>query len=155
MTSLPYIFKCWNQFRRGKRKKKDVQAFERHLEDHLFQLQQDLVSSKYVHDTYHRFYVSDPKQRHISKASVRDRLVHHLVHGVLSEAIDKKFNFYSLSSRLGKGTHIGVEQLYQMMRKVSKNGTSPCYALKMDIKRFFDTVDHKILKTLLRKIYSG
>ena len=38
-----------------------------------------------------------------------------------------------------------------MIRKVSANGTKPCYALKMDIRRFFDTVDHQILKILLCK----
>ena len=38
-----------------------------------------------------------------------------------------------------------------MIKKISANGTKPCYALKMDIKRFFDTVNHEILKTLIRK----
>ncbi|KIA77899.1 hypothetical protein DB43_FK00040 [Parachlamydia acanthamoebae] len=41
--------------------------------------------------------------------------------------------------------------LPRMIRKVSANGKQPCYALKMDIKRFFDTINHQILKTLLRK----
>jgi RNA-directed DNA polymerase len=65
--------------------------------------------------------------------------------------LDNKFIFHSLSSRLGKGTHIGVSLLRSMIRKVSANGNLPCYALKMDIRRFFDTVDHEILKTLLQK----
>jgi hypothetical protein len=38
-----------------------------------------------------------------------------------------------------------------MIRKVSANGNRPCYALKMDIRRFFDTIDHRILKMLIRK----
>ena len=38
-----------------------------------------------------------------------------------------------------------------MIRKISANGKLPCFALKMDIQRFFDSVDHKILKALLRK----
>jgi hypothetical protein len=46
---------------------------------------------------------------------------------------------------------VGVTQLQGMIRKVSANGKLPCYALKMDIRRFFDTVNHGILKTLLRK----
>ena len=43
MTSLEHIFLCWDQFKRGKRKRKDIQFFERHLEDNIFQLQQDLI----------------------------------------------------------------------------------------------------------------
>ncbi|MBS0649215.1 MAG: RNA-dependent DNA polymerase, partial [Verrucomicrobia bacterium] len=151
ITSLSYIFQCWDQFRRGKRKRKDVQCFERHLEDRLFQLQHDLITLQYEHAPYHHFNVSDPKQRRISKASVRDRLVHQIIHGVLSDFLDQKFIFHSLSSRLGKGTHFGVLQLQKMIRQLSKNGKQPCYALKMDIKRFFDTVDHAILKALLWK----
>lgn len=151
MTSLKFIFQCWDQFKRGKRKRKDVQSFERHLEDNIFQLQHDLKNLQYVHAPYDQFYVTDPKQRYISKATVRDRLVHQVIYDTLTKVLDKKFIFYSLSSRLGKGTHIGVTQLHQMIRKISVNGKRPCYALKMDIRRFFDTVDHEILKTLLRK----
>jgi len=151
MTSLEHLFKCWEQFRQGKRKREDIQHFERHLEDNIFRLHHDLTTFQYQHDSYHHFYVTDPKQRHISKATVRDRVVHQMVYDVLTNVFDHKFIFHSLSSRLGKGTHIVVTQLHQMIRKVSVNGTRPCYALKMDIKRFFDSVDHQILKKLLRK----
>jgi len=106
---------------------------------------------QYRHEAYDQFYVTDPKQRHISKASVRDRLVHQVVYSVLSEVFELKFIFHSFSSRPGKGTHVAVTQLRHMIRKVSKNGNHPCFALKMDIKRFFDTINHQILKTLLRK----
>lgn len=151
MTSLDHIFQCWDQFKRGKRKRKDVQSFERYLEDHIFQLQQELATLQYQHGSYEQFYVTDPKQRHISKASVRDRLVHQVVYDSLTHFFDKKFIFHSLSCRLEKGIHVGVTQLQQMIRKMSKNGNLPCYALKMDIRRFFDTVDHQILKALLKK----
>lgn len=150
MTSLEHIFLCWDQFKRGKRKRKDVQFFERHLEDNLFQLQQDLKFFQYSHSPYDQFYVTDPKQRHISKASVRDRVVHQIVYDTLTTVLDKKFIFHSLSSRLEKGTHVGIAHLHCMTRKISRNGTRPCYALKMDIRRFFDSVDHSVLKQLLR-----
>ena len=53
--------------------------------------------------------------------------------------------------RVGKGTHLAITHLNRMVRKVSANGERLCFGLKMDIKRFFDSVDHKILKVLLRK----
>lgn len=151
MTSLSYLFQSWDQFKRGKRKKKDIQHFERHLEDHIFQLQHDLATLQYQHGPYHHFYVFDPKERSIGKSSVRDRLVHQAVYGALTEIFDPKFIFHSLSSRLGKGTHIGITHLQRMIQKVSANGKKSCYALKMDIRRFFDTIDHEILKALIRK----
>lgn len=151
MTSLEHLFRSWDQFRRGKRKRKDIQIFERHLEDNIFQLQHQLTTLQYRPDHYHHFYVSDPKQRHISKASVKDRLVHQAVYDVLVSIFDHKFIFHSLSSRIGKGTHIGVLKLRQMIRKVSSNGKKSCYALKMDVKRFFDSISHEILRTLIQK----
>jgi len=151
LVSLEHLFQGWTHFRRGKRKRKDIQYFERYLEDRIFQIQADLNSLQYQHGPYEQFYVTDPKQRCISKACVRDRLVHEVVYQLLSPVFDHIFIFHSLSSRVGKGTHFGIEHLKRMTRKVSKNGKFPCFALKMDIKRFFDTVDHRILKTLIRK----
>ncbi len=151
MTSLIHIFQCWDQFKRGKHKRKDVLCFERNLEDNLFQLQNAIITLQYQHSSYDHFYITDPKQRYISKASVRDRLVHHIVYAVLNPLFDKIFIFHSLSSRIGKGTHFGIRVLRRMIRQISANGNRPCYALKMDIKRFFDTINHEILKTLIRK----
>src|SRR5579872_3686644 len=151
MVSLPHLFECWIQFRWGKRKRKDIQCFERYLEDEIFQLHDDLVNLQYYHGTYRYFYIFDPKERHISKASIRDRLVHQMVFSTLTDVCDKTFIFHSLSSRLGKGIHVGIEHLDRMIRKVSTNGKKPCFALKMDIRRFFDTIDHDILKRLIRK----
>ncbi len=121
------------------------------MEDHVFKIQQDLLSLQYQHDSYDQFYVNDPKQRHISKATVRDRLVHEIVHSAMADIFDKKFIFHSLFSRIGKGTHKGLTYLRSMIKKVSSNGTRHCYSLKMDIKRFFDSIDHNILKNLIRK----
>jgi len=38
-----------------------------------------------------------------------------------------------------------------MVQKVSQNGTQPCFMLKCDIKKFFDSVDHDILLGILKK----
>jgi len=101
--------------------------------------------------SYQSFTVFDPKIRSIHKASVKDRLVHQIIYTVLVGLFDQRFIFHSFSCRLGKGTHQGNFHLKRMIMKVSKNGKKPCYALKMDIRRFFDNVDHNILKTLIRR----
>ena len=142
---------CWDHFKRGKRKKKDILSFERRLEDYVFQLEEDLETLAYQHGPYHTFKVCDPKERSISKACVRDRLVHEMLHSTLTYVFDKTFIFHSFSSRLGKGTHQGILQLKKMIKKVSLNGQLPCYALKLDIFRFFDKINHSTLKKLIRK----
>lgn len=62
---------------------------------------------------------------------------------------DKTFIFHSYSSRVEKGTHLGVNHLYAMMRKVSRNFTQKAYALKCDIRKFFDSINHQILLKLI------
>lgn len=151
LISIKTLFQAWEEFRKGKRKRLEVQIFERHLGDNLFNLHQALRAKSYQHGSYASFYVQDPKQRHIHKASVQDQIVHHLLYKFLYELFDKSFIYDSYSCRLNKGTHKGVLRLEKFARKVSKNYTSSCWALKMDIKKFFASVDHSILLSLLKK----
>jgi len=151
LTSIENLFQAWSEFKKGKRKRADVQIFERNLEDNLFVLHHVLRNKTYSHGDYHAFFVHDPKRRHIHKASVENRIVHHLLYKYLYELFDKSFIYDSYSCRLGKGTHKTVDRLEKFTRIVSKNYTKPCWALKLDIKKFFASVDHQILKELLRK----
>ncbi len=149
------LFAAWVEFRRGKRSRSDVQTFERHLEDNVFALQSELQDGSYRHNSYHRFHIFDPKHRIIHKATVRDRLVHHGVYRVLYPIFDRSFIFDSYSCRTGRGTHAAVNRLERFARKVSKNYSRPCWALKFDIKKFFDSVDHKILMGILASSLRG
>lgn len=153
ITNLNNLFPAYHEFRRGKRSKPDVQEFERHLEDNIFQLHEDLVFGRYRHGLYHRFHIFDPKHRVIHKANVRDRLVHHAIYRILSPIFEHSFIFDSYSCRIGKGTHTAVRRLEKFTRKVSKNYTKSCWALKLDIKKSFDSINHQILlNTLSQKI---
>lgn len=151
LISVENLFQAYFEFRKGKKKRFDLQIFERNLEDNLFDLHQQLKTRIYRHGSYQSFYVQDPKQRHIHKAEIKDRIVHHLLYKYLYELFDKTFIYDSYSCRLSKGTHRGVKRLEKFARKVSKNYTRDCWALKLDIKKFFASVDHKILAQLLEK----
>ncbi|HBV58287.1 MAG TPA: hypothetical protein DEB73_03450 [Candidatus Magasanikbacteria bacterium] len=153
LIDLENIFLSWNEFRRGRIEKFDIQLFERHLEDNIFQLSEELMSGTYQHGSYHTFHICDPKPRVISKALVRDRLVHHLVFHELYQIFDPTFIYHSYSSRLGKGTHLAVSNLAMAACRLSHNYTQPIYALKCDIKQFFASVSHqKLLQLIKNKI---
>lgn len=153
IISLENLFAAWREFRRGKRGKRDVQNFERNLEDNIFSLRRELADGTYCHGPYERFNIFDPKFRVIHKATVRDRLVHHAAYRVLNPLFERSFIFDSYSCRVGKGTHKAIERLEEFTRKVSKNQSEPCWALKCDVRKFFASVDHKILfKIITRRI---
>jgi retron-type reverse transcriptase len=145
------LVQAWEEFRRGKMKKPDVQAFARRLEDNLFALHTELNRKTYLHSAYTSFWVHDPKQRHIHKAPVVDRVVHHLLYTYLYELFDPTFMYDSYACRKGKGTHKAVDRLEDFVRKVSKNYSNPCWVLHGDIKQFFASVDHEILFSLLKR----
>lgn len=151
VISTENLFQTWEEFKKGKRKKIDVGYFERHLEDNIFQLHEDLVNKTYGHSYYSGFYIRDPKVRHIHKAVVRDRIVHHALFKILNPIFEPTFISDSYSCREGYGAHKGFKKLVTYARKVSRNYTGSCWALKCDVRKFFDSVDHKILMKIIEK----
>ena len=153
VTALENLLVAWEEFKVGKTSKEDVRRFEFNLEENLFALRDDLVSNRYSHGKYTPFYIRDPKQRLIHKATVRDRVLHHALFRVLSPVFDPTFIVNSFSCRLGKGVHKGVASLKNGLRKVSRNNTRICFALKCDIQKFFQSVDQEILmRVITRKL---
>ena len=144
MISLENLFLAWDKFKQGKRKKLDVQIFEFKLSNNIFDLYHDLVRKRYKHGLYKSFFISDPKLRHIHKAMVRDRVVHHALYKYLSNIFEPTFIFSSYSCREEKGTHRGVNKLEIFARKVYQT-YGKCFVLKCDVRKFFDSINHKIL----------
>ena len=151
IISLENLFDAWTEFKKEKSSKNDVAEFEVNLEDHVFDLHEDLKNETYKHGGYFSFFVHDPKRRHIHKAPVRDRLVHHAVHRVIEPEWNKIFIFDSWSSRKNKGTHAAVRRLQDLALKLSGNHSRTLWVLKLDITKFFDFVDHEILLNILAK----
>jgi retron-type reverse transcriptase len=145
------IFRAWRKFFLGKTNKVEVMEFWRHVEDNLFLLGDELSAGIYQHGLYDKFIVRDPKTRMIHKAQVRDRVVHQLIFDYLLPIFEKRFIFDSYSSRVGKGTHRAVRRLWNFGREVSQNDTRPCWILKCDIKKFFDSVDQRRMFSLIEK----
>ena len=140
---------AWREFRKGKRNKKDVAMFELNLEDNIFQLHNELLAGKWKPDPYVSFGIKDPKPRIIHKASVRDRVFFQAVYRKLYPVFDPSFIFDSYSSRNGKGTHAGVKKLEVFSRKATENYRKVGFVLKCDIRKFFDSLDHKILLKII------
>lgn len=128
----------------------DVLQFKSKLENNIFQLHRELRYKTYQHSHYTAFNVSDPKLRRIHKAIVKDRVLHHAIFRILYPIFDKSFIFDSYSCRIEKGTHRGVLRLEEFYRKLSKNNSKNIFALKCDVRKFFDSVDQDILLELIK-----
>ncbi|MFH1314789.1 MAG: reverse transcriptase/maturase family protein [Candidatus Uhrbacteria bacterium] len=151
LISTQNIFLAWDRFVKGKHSKSDVQAFARRLEDNLFDLQDQLRSGTYQHDPYHAFIIHDPKRRQIHKSTVKDRIVHQAITNVIEPFFERQFIYDSYSCRVGKGTHAAVRRLADCLDRLSRNNKENIWVLKCDIKKFFASVDHRLLFSLLGK----
>jgi retron-type reverse transcriptase len=132
-------------------RKKDVLEFSLRAEENLFYLIADLRNGNYTHGQYIRFIVCDPKRREIAKAPVRDRVLHHALCRVLTPLFEPSFVFDSYSSRKEKGIHKAGKRLDKFAQKLAHNHTKTIWILQVDMRKFFDSVDHEILFSLLRK----
>ncbi len=117
--------------------------------DNIFVLHNELMDKTYKHGPYIAFKINDPKPRDIHKASVGDRIVHHAIYRILYPYFDRKFISDSYSCRVDKGIHRAVNRFRILARKASKNDTKTVWILKCDIKKFFASIDHLILRNEL------
>jgi len=145
IISVENLLEAWKEFLKGKRQKKDVQEFQYRLLDNILDLHTDLKNKTYTHGGYCAFNISDPKPRNIHKASVRDRLLHHAIYRQLYLFFDRTFIYDSYSCRKLRGTHRALSRFKHFALKESKNNTKTLWILKCDIRKFFASIDQKIL----------
>lgn len=109
------------------------------LETQLLQLQDELRGGTYRPGPYRTFEIFEPKRRMISAAPFRDRVVHHALCNVLEPIFERTFIHDSYACRKGKGTHAAVDRFQHFAR-------THRYVLKCDLRKFFPSVDHDVLK---------
>ena len=130
--------------RRGKCTRLAVARIVFDLEPNLLRLQQELRSGSYRMRPYRAFVIREPKRRQICAAHFRDRVVHHAICGVLGPIFEGCLIGDAFACRCGKGTHAAVQRLQQFSRRFR-------YVLLCDVRRFFESVDHEVLKALCRR----
>ncbi len=129
---------------RGKRDKTDVAAFASDFEANIQNLYNQLDNLCLDVGHYHFFKVWDPKQRMICAASFPERVLHHAIMNICEPTLDRYAIFDSYACRNGKGLHRAVYRARQYAGKYP-------WFLKLDIRKYFDSIDHGILMNMLEK----
>ena len=102
---------------------------------------------------YHYFKVYEPKERQIMALPFYDRVVQHAINNVLEPIFDKRFISQSYACRKGKGMHAASDTLKEWLYEWNKyHPDQPLYAIKADIHHYFQSIDHAVLKTEIRKV---
>ncbi|HII16235.1 MAG TPA: hypothetical protein HA362_08085 [Nanoarchaeota archaeon] len=161
LCSLENLGLAFRKARKHKTLKPYVVQFEKNLAENLQCLHNELISKTYNPLPLNEFILRDPKTRRISVSNFRDRVVHHAICNILEPIFEKYFLYDSYANRKGKGNLKAIERFDYFKRKVSCNGRKikslqddnyvQGYALKADIRHYFDTVSHQKLMEILSK----
>jgi len=151
IVDMNNLIQAYYLARKSKKYSKYVQKFEINREYNLWQLQQDLIQGKYKHGEYNSFEILDPKPRIIQVSPFRDRIVHQALYLVLNPVFEVDFIDDSYACRKGKGSQRAIKRFEYFWQKLSHKSKDfkKVYVLKADIVKYFDSIDHKILKIIL------
>ena len=139
------LMKAHKLSKRGKFLRKDVILFSMDVEENIQKLYEELKTGKYQHGSYTSFKIYEPKERIIEKAPYRDRIVHRwVVDNFLMPYYGKSFIKTTYACLEGRGLHKAAKDLQQGMISMKKSYRE-YYVLKMDVSKYFNSIDKKIL----------
>lgn len=129
---------------KGKRAKAEVSRFRADLDSRLRCLREQLLAASVPWGPYRRFMIFDPKERIICAAPFRDRVAHHAIINVIEPYFESYQIHDSYACRRGKGLDAALARAVDFCR-------AGHWYLKMDVRKYFDSIDHDVLKGLLRR----
>jgi len=147
VCSQDNLYLACNKAKSGKSNSYGVKLFEKNLEANINQLHAELVNGTYKTSEYSIFTITDPKVRTVYRLPFRDRVVHHAIMNVMEPIWVSVFISQSYACIKGKGINGVLKTIKRDLNEVEKT----TYCLKLDIKKFYPSVDHEILKSIIRK----
>lgn len=148
IISVDNLKKAERKARKGKGNQYGIKLFDKDPEGNILALHEMLLNKAYKTSEYSTFKVFEPKEREVFRLPYYpDRIVHHAIMNVLESMFVKCFTSNTYSCIKGKGIHAASYDLREDLKDI--DGTEHC--LKLDIKKFYPSVDHDILKALLRR----
>lgn len=148
ITSLKNLQEADKKAQKGKSTTHGVVLHNRNKESNLLILQDMLVSKSYLTSKYDIFKIYEPKERLVYRLPYfPDRIAHHAIMNVLEPIFVNSFTADTYSCIKKRGIHAVVRKLKHDL--IDVDGTK--YCLKLDIKKFYPSIDHDVLKRLLRR----
>ncbi|MGM9831010.1 MAG: reverse transcriptase domain-containing protein [Paludibacteraceae bacterium] len=146
IADLDNLYSALHKAKRGKQQQPAVLEYVAHIDDNLSCLRQQLLTGQVDVGHYHYFRIYDPKERLISAASFSERVLHHAIMNVCADYFEQNFIYDTYATRPNKGTYKALSRAMDAMKHYG-------YVAKLDVRKYFDSISHPILKDKLRKLY--
>lgn len=137
---------AYHKAQQGKSANHEVYEYGKLLPEHLSMLQQQIISGRVETANYRCFTIYDPKKRLICAAPFGQRVLHHAIMNVCHPYFERKQIFDSYASRTGKGTYAALARAKQFSKSYQ-------WFLKLDFRKYFDNLNHLVLKKQLNSLY--
>ncbi len=124
--------------------------FSENVTANLDDLISRVESGRYVPGGYHSFYVYEPKKRLIFAPCFEDKIVQHMLNNILKDIYQPCFIYDSYACLENKGSHKAVDRISHFVRK-ARWESEDSYILKVDVSKFFYSIDRDVLKRIIRK----
>lgn len=134
--------------RKSKLRRKDVLLHDKDKDLNILKLNEALLNKTFRTSEYKHFKIFEGKERTISSLPYYpDRIVHHAIMNKLEPVFTSVFTANTYSCIKGRGIHGAAKAV----KKALKDVPNTKYCLKLDIKQFYPSIDHDILKTIIRR----
>jgi RNA-directed DNA polymerase len=145
IADLKNLYEAFYKAQKGKVSKHYVCTYNKHLPQNLQRLQQQLISGEVETGGYHTFTIYDPKKRLICATPFPQRVLHHALMNICYASFERQQIAASFASRPGKGTYSALDKAREYHRHY-------CWFLKLDVRKYFESIDHAILKQQLHRL---
>lgn len=145
------ILTATNNTIRGKGTRHDVQHMMQHvgLIDTMQKIWELLETETFVPSPYSEKTINDGKERHLKIAPLfPDRIIHHCLIDVLEDIFIKVYIHGTYACIKGRGIHACMHDVTTALA-TDKRGTR--YCLKIDIRHYYDSIPHEVLKDTLAR----
>lgn len=147
------LYRAYLASRKSKRETREVIQFEMNAGPNLCKLQEELRSEIYRLSGYYHFTIHDPKTREIYALHYRDRILQHsLCDHVLAPFFEKHLIYDNAACRKNKGTLFAINRMNGFLYEHYRTNGTHGYFLKCDVRKYFDNIDHEILKSRLQAV---
>ena len=148
MVKFKELIDIYNEIRVNVRNKDKIIRFERFKMEYLVYIYNILNTDSYNGGYYYLFLIKDPKVRLIMSENIIDKIINHYVaRYILYNKLNKYLINNNVATRKNMGLDYGIKLLKKMIEKNKKY--EKFYFLKFDIYKYFYSIDHDVLKSLL------
>jgi len=127
---------------KGKTVNPKIIDYRNNLTDNLKTLHNQILTGDVAVGNYYYFKVFDPKERTICAAEFSERVLHHAIINICLSVFERKQIANSYACRKTKGTYAAIAKAQLNCKKYK-------WYLKLDFRKYFDSIDHNVLFTML------